>query len=292
MIRTRLELRAGKCEKRKENWFNSTGSLSGWIKRISRIPLLEEDEETELAEKSAIGDKDARNRLIHHNIRLVFWAAQYYPCLPGIQFDDLIQEGCLGLIRAVELYRKEEGAFSTFALFHIEGRMRRYIDEHTVNPSCTMPIPSSAAVLWQKMVRLEEKAYMETGDGHLSERELKLRTLSSDKSIESVRRFAELRFISADEVQDEIIDGGPGTEEAAFNDLAHDAIEKQLESLTEKEADVVRRRNGLPPYEKTYTLDEIAQAYGRTQERIRQIEMKAYRRLRWPSRAKELNCFI
>lgn len=116
--KTRLELRAGRCERRKSCWYTATGTLSSWLKEARKSSILDRDEEKELAALAKKGDMEARNELVIHNLRLVIWAAQYFDYPPGVQFDDVIQEGIVGLLQAASLYDPEkETSFAGYALF-------------------------------------------------------------------------------------------------------------------------------------------------------------------------------
>lgn len=280
-----LELRAGRCDKRKSNWYQATGTIQPWIRDIRKIPILSREEERELALRAKEGDLQARNELVTHNIRLAVWAAQYFDCPPGVQFDDIIQEGIMGLINAASLYDPDrEASFAGYALFGIEGRIRRYLDRYTADPGLMIEMPSHASIMIQRIRKLKEEAYKETGDSYVSRWDLRRNLNASDELINEVIRFTNIDIIEDEDIRYDIPDDYPGTEELAMSRVCQKECLDIINTIPEKEARILCMRIGMPPYTKTYTLDELGKIYGVSRERVRQIEAKAYRRLRNPKR--------
>lgn len=140
----------------------------------------------------------------------------------------------------------------------------------------------------QRIRKLREAAYKETGNAYTSEWELGRNLSASDALIEKAMEYAAIDAITEEDAQYGIPDDYPGTEELAVSHVFHEECLDVIATLPEKEADVLCMRNGFPPYEKPYTLEDIGKVYGVTRERIRQIEAKAYRRLRRPDRLRKL----
>lgn len=151
-------------------------------------------------------------------------------------------------------------------------------------------MPSYVSIMIQAIRKLREAAYKETGDPHISGWELRRSLNASDDIIGRALAYAEADIITDEDAQYGIPDDYPGTEELAISHVFQEECLDVIATLPEKEADVLCRRNGFPPYEKAYTLEDIGKAYGVTRERIRQIEAKAYRRLRRPERMRKLRC--
>ena len=226
-----------------------------YLKEIGRVPLLSADEEVELAQRMATGDPYARKRLSEANLRLVVSIAKRYGGR-GMQFLDLIQEGNLGLIKAVEKFDHTKGfKFSTYATWWIRQAITRAIADQ----ARTIRIPVHEIMrIAQDPVSLETPIGEEE-DSHLGD------------------------FIPDDDA--------PAPAEAASLLLLKEQLNEVLSTLTDREAKVLRLRFGLEDG-RSRTLEEVGKEFEVTRERIRQIEAKALRKLRHPSRSKKVRDFL
>ncbi|WP_432628399.1 RNA polymerase sigma factor RpoD [Brotaphodocola sp.] len=266
-----------------------------YLKEIGKIPLLSTDEEIELAKKMELGDQEARKRLAEANLRLVVSIAKRYVGR-GMQFLDLIQEGNLGLIKAVEKFDYRKGyKFSTYATWWIRQAITRAIADQ----ARTIRIPVHMVETINRLVRTSRQLVQELG------REPTVEEIAARMEIPP-ERVREIRKISQDPVSLETPIGeeedshlgdfiqddhvAVPAEEAAFT-LLHEQLMEALSTLTEREQKVLRLRFGLDDG-KPKTLEEVGGEFHVTRERIRQIEAKALRKLRHPSRCRKLKDYL
>ena len=236
-----------------------------YLKEIGKIPLLSTDEEIELAKKMELGDQEARKRLAEANLRLVVSIAKRYVGR-GMQFLDLIQEGNLGLIKAVEKFDYRKGyKFSTYATWWIRQAITRAIADQ----ARTIRIPVHMVETINRLVREIRK---------ISQDPVSLETPIGEEEDSHLGDF----------IQDDHV--AVPAEEAAFT-LLHEQLMEALSTLTEREQKVLRLRFGLDDG-KPKTLEEVGGEFHVTRERIRQIEAKALRKLRHPSRSKKLKDYL
>lgn len=266
-----------------------------YLKEIGKIPLLSTDEEIELAKRMENGDEEARKRLAEANLRLVVSIAKRYVGR-GMQFLDLIQEGNLGLIKAVEKFDYRKGyKFSTYATWWIRQAITRAIADQ----ARTIRIPVHMVETINRLIRASRQMVQELGREPTPE-ELARKL---DMPVERVR---EIKKISQDPVSLETPIGEEEdshlgdfiqddnvmvpADQAAFT-LLHEQLMESLETLSEREQQVLRLRFGLDDG-RTRTLEEVGRVFHVTRERIRQIEAKALRKLRHPSRSKKLKDYL
>ena len=261
-----------------------TGPLQIYLNEIGQIPLLSEEEEKILGEKSAAGDADARQRLAEGNLRLVVSLAKHYTGR-GVAIMDLIQEGNMGLMHAAEKYdHTKENRFSTYAAWWIKEAMQRAIDQQSreirvpVHVAENMKrVQKAARDLQQSLGRDATTAEIAQKLGDKTEEEVKdiISYLQNPVSLESpVGEDGE------SSLGDMVEDHSGQTPEEAMDLLARqEEVRELLDTLTERERQVVRMRYGLGE-EKPQTLEEIGSALGVTRERVRQIEARAMEKLR------------
>ena len=268
-----------------------------YLKEIGRVPLLTPDEEVQLALDIQKGGKDgerAKQRLSEANLRLVVSIAKRYVGR-GMQFLDLIQEGNLGLIKAVEKFDHTKGfKFSTYATWWIRQAITRAIADQ----ARTIRVPVHMVEVINKATRCNRKLVQELGREPTVEEIAAELNLPVEKIIEANRTAADTLSLDTPVGDEEDTSIGsfvedertPGPADATSNALLAEALKEILDTLTEREADVLRMRFGM--YDgRTHTLEEVGQIFGVTRERIRQIENKAIRKLRHPSRAKKIRDF-
>lgn len=266
-----------------------------YLKDIGKIPLLTTEEEIELAKRMKLGDENARTRLAEANLRLVVSIAKRYVGR-GMQFLDLIQEGNLGLIKAVEKFDYTKGyKFSTYATWWI----RQAITRSIADQARTIRIPVHMVETINRQIRVSRMLLQELG------REPTMEEVAEKMEV-PVERVREIRKISqepvsletpigeeedshlGDFIQDEHV-AVPA--DAATFTLLHEQLMETLETLTEREQKVLRLRFGLDDG-RPRTLEEVGKEFNVTRERIRQIEAKALRKLRHPSRSKKLKDYL
>lgn len=265
-----------------------------YLKEIGRVNLLTAPEELELAERVANGDAAAKDRLTEANLRLVVSIAKKYSGR-GLHILDLIQEGNTGLIRAVDKFDYTKGnKFSTYATWWIRQAITRAIADQ----ARTIRVPVHMVEVINKVTRCNRRLVQEYGREPTVEEIAAELDMSVEKVMEATRTAADTLSLDTpvgDEedttigsfVEDE---NTPGPADATSNAMLAEALEEILQTLTQREADVLRMRFGM--YDgRTHTLEEVGQVFGVTRERIRQIENKAIRKLRHPSRAKRVKDF-
>ena len=265
-----------------------------YLKEIGQVRLLSAEEEVELAKRVSEGDQDAKNKLTEANLRLVVSIAKKYSGR-GLHILDLIQEGNTGLIRAVDKFDWTKGnKFSTYATWWIRQAITRAIADQ----ARTIRVPVHMVEVINKATRCNRKLVQELGREPTVEEIAKELNLPVEKIIEANRTAADTLSLDTPVGDEEDTSIGsfvedertPGPADATSNALLAEALKEILDTLTEREADVLRMRFGL--YDgRTHTLEEVGQIFGVTRERIRQIENKAIRKLRHPSRAKKIRDF-
>lgn len=266
-----------------------------YLKEIGKVPLLSSDDEIELAKKIELGDELAKEKLTEANLRLVVSIAKRYVGR-GMQFLDLIQEGNLGLIKAVEKFDYRKGyKFSTYATWWIRQAITRAIADQ----ARTIRIPVHMVETINRLVRVSRQLLQELGR-EPSPEEVALKV---DMPVERVR---EIMKVSQEPVS---LETPIGEEEdshlgdfiqddqvavpadAATFTMLHEQLMEVLDTLTEREQKVLRLRFGLDDG-RPRTLEEVGREFNVTRERIRQIEAKALRKLRHPSRSKKLKDYL
>lgn len=274
--------------------YNLDDPVRMYLKEIGQVKLLPADEEVELAKRVASGDKAAKDKLTEANLRLVVSIAKKYSGR-GLHILDLIQEGNTGLIRAVDKFDWTKGnKFSTYATWWIRQAITRAIADQ----ARTIRVPVHMVEVINKATRCNRKLVQELGREPTMEEIAKELNLPVEKIIEANRTAADTLSLDTPvgDEEDTTIgsfvedDNTPGPADATSNALLAEALSEILGTLTDREADVLRMRFGM--YDgRTHTLEEVGQIFGVTRERIRQIENKAIRKLRHPSRAKKIKDF-
>ena len=266
-----------------------------YLKEIGKVPLLSSDHERELAERMMAGDEKAKNELVEANLRLVVSIAKRYVGR-GMFFLDLIQEGNLGLMKAVDKFDYTKGyKFSTYATWWIRQAITRAIADQ----ARTIRIPVHMVETIHKVSRYSRQMLQELGREATAEE-------IGEKMGMSAEKVREIMKIAQDPVSLETPigeeedshlgdfipdDDTPSPAEATSTNILREELEKQLHTLTPREEHVIKLRFGL--YDgRTRTLEEVGKEFDITRERIRQIEAKALRKLRHPSRARHLKGFM
>ena len=266
-----------------------------YLKEIGKIPLLKPHEEIEYAKRMMEGDEVAKQRLVEANLRLVVSIAKRYVGR-GMLFLDLIQEGNLGLIKAVEKFDYERGfKFSTYATWWIRQAITRAIADQ----ARTIRIPVHMVETINKLIRVSRQLLQELGRDPKPEEIAKEMDMSEEK-VREIMKIAQdpvsLETPIGEEEDSHLGDFIPDEDalapaEAAAYSLLKDQIEEVLGSLNEREQKVLKLRFGLEDG-RARTLEEVGKEFDVTRERIRQIEAKALRKLRHPSRSKKLRDYL
>ena len=274
--------------------FNLDDPVRMYLKEIGQIKLLSAEEEVDLAKRVSEGDQAAKNKLTEANLRLVVSIAKKYSGR-GLHILDLIQEGNTGLIRAVDKFDWTKGnKFSTYATWWIRQAITRAIADQ----ARTIRVPVHMVEVINKATRCNRKLVQELGREPTVDEIAAELGLPVEKIIEANRTAADTLSLDTPVGDEEDTSIGsfvedertPGPADATSNALLAEALKEILDTLTEREADVLRMRFGM--YDgRTHTLEEVGQIFGVTRERIRQIENKAIRKLRHPSRAKKIKDF-
>jgi RNA polymerase primary sigma factor len=266
-----------------------------YLKEIGRVPLLTSDEEIELAVRMANGDEYAKQRLSEANLRLVVSIAKRYVGR-GMQFLDLIQEGNLGLIKAVEKFDYTKGfKFSTYATWWIRQAITRAIADQ----ARTIRIPVHMVETINKVKKVSSQLLHKNGHEPTAEEIADELGMSADKVREIMRVAQEPVSLETPigEEEDSHLgdfipdDDTPAPADAASHILLREQLSEVLHTLTPREEKVLRLRFGLEDG-RSRTLEEVGKEFNVTRERIRQIEAKALRKLRHPSRSKKLRDFL
>jgi len=266
-----------------------------YLKEIGKVPLLQGDEEIELAKRMEQGDEEAKKRLAEANLRLVVSIAKRYVGR-GMLFLDLIQEGNLGLIKAVEKFDYRKGfKFSTYATWWIRQAITRAIADQ----ARTIRIPVHMVETINKLIRVSRQLLQELGRDPTPEEIAKEMGMSEDKVREIMKISQEPVSLETPigEEEDSHLgdfipdDDAPAPAESAAFTLLKEQLIDVLDTLTPREEKVLRLRFGLDDG-RARTLEEVGREFNVTRERIRQIEAKALRKLRHPSRSKKLKDFL
>ena len=266
-----------------------------YLREIGRIPLLTYDEELKLAKKVLEGDEAAKQKLAESNLRLVVSIAKKYVGR-GMLFLDLIQEGNMGLIKAVEKFDYTKGyKFSTYATWWIRQAITRAIADQ----ARTIRIPVHMVETINKLIRTSRHLLQQLG------REPTIEEIAKEMEM-PVERVKEIKKVAQEPVSLETPigeeedshlgdfipdDDAPSPSEIAAYTLLREQLDEIIETLTPREAKVLRLRFGLEDG-KARTLEEVGKEFNVTRERIRQIEAKALRKLRHPSRSKKLKDYM
>ena len=266
-----------------------------YLKEIGRVPLLTPDEEVDLAVRISNGDEAAKKRLSEANLRLVVSIAKRY-LGRGMQFLDLIQEGNLGLIKAVEKFDYTKGfKFSTYATWWIRQAITRAIADQ----ARTIRIPVHMVETINKVKKVSSQLLHANGREPSAEEVAEELDMPVDKVREIMRVAQEPVSLETPigEEEDSHLgdfipdDDAPAPADAASHTLLKETLSSVLDSLTPREEKVLRLRFGLEDG-RSRTLEEVGKEFNVTRERIRQIEAKALRKLRHPSRSKKLKDFL
>ncbi len=266
-----------------------------YLKEIGRVPLLTPDEEVDLAVRISNGDETAKKRLSEANLRLVVSIAKRY-LGRGMQFLDLIQEGNLGLIKAVEKFDYTKGfKFSTYATWWIRQAITRAIADQ----ARTIRIPVHMVETINKVKKVSSQLLHANGREPSAEEVAEELDMPVDKVREIMRVAQEPVSLETPigEEEDSHLgdfipdDDAPAPADAASHTLLKETLSSVLDSLTPREEKVLRLRFGLEDG-RSRTLEEVGKEFNVTRERIRQIEAKALRKLRHPSRSKKLKDFL
>ena len=266
-----------------------------YLKEIGRVPLLSADEEVELARLMEEGDEEAKRRLAEANLRLVVSIAKRYVGR-GMLFLDLIQEGNLGLIKAVEKFDYLKGfKFSTYATWWIRQAITRAIADQ----ARTIRIPVHMVETINKLIRVQRQLIQELGRDPQPEEIAREMDISEERVREILKISQEPVSLETPIGEEEDSHLGDFIEdeealapaEAASFFLLREQLEDVLSTLTLREKKVLQLRFGLEDG-RSRTLEEVGQVFGVTRERIRQIEAKALRKLRHPSRSKKLKDYL
>ncbi|CAH0347031.1 RNA polymerase sigma factor RpoD [Bacillus sp. CECT 9360] len=266
-----------------------------YLKEIGRVDLLSAEDEISLATRIEVGDEEAKRRLAEANLRLVVSIAKRYVGR-GMLFLDLIQEGNMGLIKAVEKFDHRKGfKFSTYATWWIRQAITRAIADQ----ARTIRIPVHMVETINKLIRVQRQLLQDLGREPSPEEIAEDMDLTPDKVREILKIAQEPVSLETpigeeddshlgDFIEDQ--DATSPSEHAAY-ELLKEQLEDVLDTLTDREENVLRLRFGLDDG-RTRTLEEVGKVFGVTRERIRQIEAKALRKLRHPSRSKRLKDFL
>ena len=288
-----------KTAEESENSFTERGNAEDpvrmYLKEIGRIPLLSSEEEIELAKRMEEGDEEAKKKLSEANLRLTVSIAKRYSGR-GMQFLDLIQEGNLGLIKAVEKFDYRKGyKFSTYATWWIRQAITRAIADQ----ARTIRIPVHMVETMNRVNRTSRRLLQEYGREPTPEEIAEAMNLPVERVLEISKISQEPVSLETpigeeedshlgDFIQDEHI---PVPADEAAHTLLREQLEKVMDTLSEREQKVLALRFGLEDG-KPHTLEEVGREFQVTRERIRQIEAKALRKLRHPTRSRKLRDFL
>ena len=288
-----------KTAEESENSFTERGNAEDpvrmYLKEIGRIPLLSSEEEIELAKRMEEGDEEAKKKLYEANLRLTVSIAKRYSGR-GMQFLDLIQEGNLGLIKAVEKFDYRKGyKFSTYATWWIRQSITRAIADQ----ARTIRIPVHMVETMNRVNRTSRRLLQEYGREPTPEEIAEAMNLPVERVLEISKISQEPVSLETpigeeedshlgDFIQDEHI---PVPADEAAHTLLREQLEKVMDTLSEREQKVLALRFGLEDG-KPHTLEEVGREFQVTRERIRQIEAKALRKLRHPTRSRKLRDFL
>jgi RNA polymerase primary sigma factor len=266
-----------------------------YLKEIGRVPLLNAQQEVELAQRIEKGDEEAKQQLAEANLRLVVSIAKRYVGR-GMHFLDLIQEGNMGLMKAVEKFDYQKGfKFSTYATWWIRQAITRAIADQ----ARTIRIPVHMVETINKLIRIQRQLLQDLGREPTPEEigaEMDIPTPKVRDILKIAQEPVSLETPIGEEDDSHLgdfieDDDATSPEDHASYELLKEQLESVLDTLTDREENVLRLRFGLDDG-RTRTLEEVGKVFGVTRERIRQIEAKALRKLRHPSRSKQLKDFL
>ena len=275
--------------------FSTDDPVRMYLKEIGKVPLLTPEEEQDLAKRMAEGDEEAKRRMAEANLRLVVSIAKRYVGR-GMLFLDLIQEGNLGLIKAVEKFDYTKGyKFSTYATWWI----RQAIPRAIADQARTIRIPVHMVETINKVIRVSRQLLQELGHDPSAEEIAAEMNMPVDKVRDILKIAQEPVSLETpigeeedshlgDFIEDE---NAPAPAEVASNAMMREQLQEVLHTLTPREKKVLELRFGIVDG-RTRTLEEVGKEFNVTRERIRQIEAKALRKLRHPSRSKKLRDFL
>lgn len=272
-----------------ENDVMTDNSIKMYMREMGKIDMLSADEEHHLASLVAQGDKNARNQLVEANLRLVCSLAKHYQGC-GLTYQDLIQEGNIGLIKAAEKFDVEKGfRFSTYATWWIKQAISRAIADQ----ARTIRVPVHMAENINKVKKIERQLLAELQHEPTNAEIAKVMKMSEDQ-------IAEIKSYMTDttSLDIQVGDDDDGTTIGSFVEDTHfvnpadayvkaangEMVDMVLSTLSDREANIIRMRFGIGR-DRAMTLEEVGKEFSLTRERIRQIEAKALRKLRHPSRA-------
>ena len=276
-------------------YYDEDEPIKLYMKDIGKVPLLDAEEETKLAKQASLGDEEARRRLAEANLRLVVSVAKHYNGC-GLALLDLIQEGNLGLMKAVEKFDYTKGyKFSTYATWWIRQAVTRAIADQ----SRTIRIPVHMVETMNRVNRTSRRLLQEYGREPTPEEIAEAMNLPVERVLEISKISQEPVSLETpigeeedshlgDFIQDEHI---PVPADEAAHTLLREQLEKVMDTLSEREQKVLALRFGLEDG-KPHTLEEVGREFQVTRERIRQIEAKALRKLRHPTRSRKLRDFL
>lgn len=271
-------------------------SVRMYLKEIGRVPLLNAEEEVAIALRIQAGDQEAKQELAEANLRLVVSIAKRYVGR-GMQFLDLIQEGNMGLMKAVEKFDHTKGfKFSTYATWWIRQAITRAIADQ----ARTIRIPVHMVETINKLVRIQRQLLQDLGREPTPEEigaEMDLPTEKVREILKIAQEPVSLETPIGEEDDSHLgdfieDDNATSPAEHTAYALLQEQLDEVLEQLTDREENVLRLRFGLDKNGEIRTLEQVGQVFGVTRERIRQIEAKALRKLRHPSRSKQLRDFL
>lgn len=263
-------------------------SLKLYLREMGQIEMLSREEEQELVEKMMKGDMDARNHLVEANLRLVVSMANHYNGL-GLTFQDLIQEGNIGLMKATEKYDPSKGyRFSTYAVCWIKQAMTRAI----ANQGRAIRLPAHVSENLYKLKKVMRELTVALSAEPSVAQIAKAMKLPEDQVKTLMEHMDDVSSLDVTVGEDEDTTVGALIEDTTFQSPSAqieasdtlNTVNAVLDTLSEREADILRYRFGLKG-DRPHTLEEIGQIYGLTRERVRQLEDKAMRKLRHPARA-------
>ncbi|MFW5998681.1 MAG: RNA polymerase sigma factor RpoD [Halanaerobiaceae bacterium] len=266
-----------------------------YLKEMGKVDLLTAEEEIELAKRIENGDNEAKEKMIKANLRLVVSIAKKYQGR-GLSFIDLIQEGNEGLMKAVDKFDYTKGyKFSTYATWWIRQSITRAI----ADKSRTIRIPVHMKETINKLIKVSRQLAKEKGR-EPTDKEIAERMDISEEKVREVKQYSQdpvsLETPIGEEEDSDLGDfieneESPIPDEAITNELLREELEKVLDTLTNREKRILELRFGIDD-DRPRTLEEVGKQFGVTRERIRQIEAKALRKLRHPTRSKQLKDYL